>query len=233
MARAKRKSDEVYNARRRAKRLLARMEREDVSGLSASGRAARTAYMDSLRQSISKTYTPRQGSRATRSAMLDEAREQAKALDRMTAPQRARNVTATARQNKLFERQINAAKLGQPTTLGGRTRGALQQEMAKAEVNIFYAATRRYWRGKDVRQRNELIMKGLGVSSLQEAYTRVLALNREALREARAVARSRIGTDGTLVAGLASENEAFQSESLDFDSERMGSPEYLEIVMMA
>ena len=232
MARAKRKSDEVYNARRRAKRLLARMEKEDTSGLSASGRAARTAYMESLRQSISKTYTPRQGSKATRSAMLDEAREQAKALDRMTAPQRGRRVTATARQNKLFERQINAARLGQPTTLGGRTKGALQQEMAKAEVNVFYAATRRYWRGKDARQRNELIMQGLGVSSLQEAYTFVLARNRDALREARAAARQHIGTDGTMIPGLASENAAFQAESLDFEPERVGSPDYLDIVAM-
>ena len=50
MARAKRTSDEVYNARRRAKRLLARLEREAVSGLSTSQKRARADYIASVRE---------------------------------------------------------------------------------------------------------------------------------------------------------------------------------------
>ena len=83
MARSKRASDEVYNARRRAKRLLARMEREDTSGMSVVERRARADYMESVRAQIEQSY---QGTRKARD--VESAKERAqgarKKLDRMT-----------------------------------------------------------------------------------------------------------------------------------------------------
>ena len=170
MARAKRTSDEVYNARRRAKRLLARLEREDVSGMSTSQKRARADYIASVREQIAQSY---QGTRQVHQVPEAQTRTKraAERLDRMTtAPRKAKS--RAARSNLIFQRQINLARSGAPSTLG---------DSGKEAVSVFYAATRRFWRGKDPKERNRLIMEGLGVASLSEAYDRVIGANRKAL----------------------------------------------------
>ena len=203
MARAKRASDEVYNARRRAKRLLARLEREDVSGMGASQKRARADYIASVREQIAQSY---QGTRQVPEAQT-RANSAAERLDRMTtAPRKAKS--RAARSNLIFQRQINLARSGAPSTLG---------ESGKESVSVFYAATRRFWRGRDPKERNRLIMEGLGVTSLSEAYDRVIGANRKALDILVSV-----GAQTSLVEGLTSENEAFYDE-VDFDAELRGS----------
>ena len=206
MARAKRTSDEVYNARRRAKRLLARLEREDVSGMSTSQKRARADYIASVREQISQSY---QGTR--RAHRVAEAQTRAKGaaerLDRMTAAPRNASSRA-ARSNLIFQRQINLARSGAPSTLG---------DGGKEAVSVFYAATRRFWRGRNPKERNRLIMDGLGVTSLSEAYDRVIGANGKALDSLLSA-----GSQTSLVEGLTSENEAFYSE-VDFDAELTGS----------
>lgn len=215
MARAKRTSDEVYNARRRAKRLLARMEREDVSGMSTLQKRARADYIASVREQISQSY---QGTRqAHRVAEAQtRAREAAGRLDRMTtAPRKARS--RAARSNLIFQRQINLARSGNPSTLGNRGREA---------VSVFYTATRRFWRGKDPRERNRLIMEGLGVTLLSEAYDLVIGANGKALDTLVSA-----GAQTSLVEGLTSENEAFYGE-VDFDAELIGSSLWASKIVM-
>lgn len=215
MARAKRASDETYNARRRAKRLLARLERENTAGMSASQLRARTDYIESVRAQIAKSY------QKTRAASeVAAAKERAKAaaaqLDRMTsAPRKVKS--AKERSDIFFARQLNLAKMGQPTTLG---------EHASEKVSVFYAATRQLWRGRDTRKRNEYIIRGLGVSSLAEAFEKVLSANEDAFQAA-------IGSKVTssFVEGITSENEAFYNE-VDYDSELMGSEWWVSRVVM-
>lgn len=206
MARAKRTSDEVYNARRRAKRLLARLEREDVSGMSTSQKRARADYIASVREQIAQSY---QGTRQVHQVPEAQTRTKraAERLDRMTtAPRKAKS--RAARSNLIFQRQINLARSGAPTTLG---------DSGKEAVSVFYAATRRFWRGKNPKERNRLIMEGLGVASLSEAYDRVIGANGKALD---ALVSARAQT--SLIEGLTSENEAFYGE-VDFDAELAGS----------
>lgn len=206
MARAKRTSDEVYNARRRAKRLLARLEREDVSRMSTLQKRARADYIASVREQITQSY---QGSRQAHQVAEAQTRTKkaAERLDRMTtAPRKARS--RAARSNLIFQRQINLARSGAPSTLG---------DSGKQAVSVFYAATRRFWRGKDPKERNRLIMEGLGVTSLSEAYDRVIGANRKALDSLVSA-----GAQTSLVEGLTSENEAFYGE-VDFDAELTGS----------
>lgn len=226
MARAKRKSDETYNARRRAKRLLARLEREDTSGMSRTARAARESYIQSVREQIELSYMPKGGTAAARKQRMETVQANARKLDRMTNPVRGRK-TKAQRSNQFFQRQITAARLGLPTVLGGRTQSYEQQELAKAEVNIFYAATRRFWQGKDATNRNQYIMEGMGVSSLEQAFNLVLSQNRDALRLARESARQ----TGGMVAGRTDENAPFNAET-DIDGERMGSPDYLMVTAL-
>lgn len=215
MARAKRTSDEVYNARRRAKRLLARLEREDVSGMSTSQKRARAEYIASVREQITQSY---QGTRQVHQAAEAQTRTKkaAERLDRMTtAPRKARS--SAARSNLIFQRQINLARSGAPSTLGGS---------GKQAVSVFYAATRRFWRGKDPKERNRLIMEGLGVTSLSEAYDRVIGANRKALDSLISA-----GAQTSLVEGLTSENEAFYGE-VDFDAELTGSAVWASKIVM-
>ena len=197
MARAKRTSDEIYNARRRAKRLLARLEREDVSGMSTLQKRARAEYIASVREQISQSY------------------QETRKAHQTTAPRKARS--RAARSNLIFQRQINLARSGAPSTLG---------DHGKESVSVFYAATRRFWRGKDPKERNRLIMKGLGVTSLSEAYERVIGANRKALDSLVSE-----GAQTSLVEGLTSENEAFYSE-VDFDAELTGSAVWASMIVM-
>ncbi len=215
MARAKRTSDEVYNARRRAKRLLARLEREDVSGMSTLQKRARADYIASVRGQIMQSY---QGTRQAHqvSEAKTRTKKAAERLDRMTtAPRKAKS--RAARSNLIFQRQINLARSGAPSTLG---------ERGKEAVSVFYAATRRFWRGKDPKERNRLIMEGLGVSSLSEAYDRVLGANKKALDSMVAA-----GAQTSMVKGLTSENEAFYGE-VEYDAELMGSAIWASKIVM-
>lgn len=215
MARTKRTSDEVYNARRRAKRLLARLEREDVSGMGTSQKRARADYIASVREQISQSY---QGTRQAHQVQEAQTRAKnaAERLDRMTAaPRKARSRTAMS--NLIFQRQINLARSGAPSTLG---------DSGKEAVSVFYAATRRFWRGKPPKERNRLIMEGLGVTSLSEAYDRVIGANGKALDS---LVSS--GAQTSLVEGLTSENEAFYGE-VDFDAELTGSTVWASKIVM-
>lgn len=215
MARAKRTSDEVYNARRRAKRLLARLEREDVSGMSTLQKRARADYIASVREQIAQSYRGTRQVHQTAEAQT-RTKKAAERLDRMTtAPRKAKS--RAARSNLIFQRQINLARSGAPSTLG---------ERGKESVSVFYAATRRFWRGRDPKERNKLIMEGLGVSSLSEAYDRVLGANKKALD-----ALVTAGAQTSLVEGLTSENEAFYGE-VDFDAELTGSAVWASKIVM-
>lgn len=215
MARAKRTSDEVYNARRRAKRLLARLEREDVSGMSTSQKRARADYIASVREQITQSY---QGTRQVHQVAETQTRTKktAERLDRMTAaPRKARS--SAARSNLIFQRQINLARSGAPSTLG---------DSGKQAVSVFYAATRRFWRGRDPKERNRLIMEGLGVTSLSEAYDRVIGANGKALDSLVSA-----GAHTSLVEGLTSENAAFYGE-VDLDAELTGSAVWASKIVM-
>ena len=211
MARAKRASDEVYNARRRAKRLLARMEREDVSGMSAAQKRARTDYMESVREQIAQSYQGTRSVREVRSARK-RAKSASERLDRMTsAPRKVKS------SDVLFQRQINLARIDAPSTLG---------EHGKEAVAVFYAATRRYWRGKDPKERNRLIMQGLGAKSLSDAFEKVLRANERAFKDAIAS-----GVPTSEVEGFTDENEAFYSE-VEYDAELIGSPIWASRIVM-
>lgn len=211
MARAKRKSDEVYNARRRAKRLLSRMAKEDTSGMSAQQKAARLDYMRSVQEQVVKSYdtSRKQPNEVRRQQVRESAAKAASRLDKMTAAPRAAK-TVVDRSNLMFKRQLNLARIGASSTLG---------KHGEQAVTIFYAATKKIWRGKDPAKRNELIMKAMGAETIEEAYKLVLSKNVDAFRALVSYA----GGDTSYVAGFTDENEEFYNE-VDVDPELLGSP---------
>lgn len=161
MARAKRASDEVYNARRRAKRLIARLEKQ--ASKNAAEDRARKSYVQSLKSAVASSYAKNR----SREAIAD-SKKYAEKLDRMTAIPRA-NRTAKARSEAIFRQQLATARAGAASSV------------TEAQASVFYAATRRIWRGHDPRERNELIKKALGASSLSEAFEKVISENQAAV----------------------------------------------------
>ena len=165
MPRKKRASDEVYNARRRAKRLIARLEREQAADSTGVQARARQSYIQSLKDQVSKSYAA-----SRKKSDVKASRENSMTLNRMTNIPRA-DRTARERSEAIFRQQLAQARTGGISSI------------TNAEASVFYAATRRIWSGADVRERNELIKRALGVSSLAEAFRIVTEDNTRAIAE--------------------------------------------------
>lgn len=203
-SRPKKQSDEIYNARRRAKRAAARIEREAAKQQqTGKAKAATESYVQALREQIAKTYVRKGESNV-------EARRAARALDVQTMGKGT--LTSEQRQNVIFERQLNLAGAGMPSTL------AKTPEAAQAAVKIFYKATQSVWQGLAPQDRNKAIMAHLGVATLQEAYLEVLRRNPQAFRDALGITKPITSTD----------EEAFFEEP--GGDEEPPSPPYLALV---
>lgn len=164
MPRAKRKSDELYNERRRAKRLAARIERQQFQ--TKRERIAAESYVANLRKQIEQTYI-------SRGVEFKTAEKAARSLGVQTRRDLA---TAEQRANEIFAREVRVASTGAASSLG---------ERGQQYVKIFYAATQSIWEGQPLENRNKSIMAALGTGSLQEAFMEVLSKNRKAIRAAR------------------------------------------------
>lgn len=176
MARKKTASDEIYNQRRRARRELARIEKQLDSGSLSAGEMRRmTDYAARLRTSIENSYIQknvvRGMNRKERKALSANAKQALRSAG-ATLESIARGRNATDRENMQFAEKMRRAKHGEPSGMSG---------MDKYSVQMFYVATKRLWQGVHLNQRNETIMKALGTNSLEEAYRVVMHANRERL----------------------------------------------------
>ena len=180
-SRAKRKSDEVYNARRRAKRKL---ERE----LKKTNKNQQT--IDNLRAEIEQSYATKQ-----REYLIDiEAFERKSRTYTQSYERRYR--ASIARKNDMMRYEINQA------SSGGTSR------YSKEETKIFYAATKRAWEGKPQGTWNEAIMEYYGVDTLEEAWD--LVFNTDEAKKALQKARQNqqpISSESDLQDGSADEKE--------------------------
>ena len=208
-SRAKTQSDEAYNARRRAKRAAARIERElarqkEQGKVSAKREASTRSYIANLREQIAQTYSTKRG------VITPEQERAIRALDVQTREKGTE--TAAQRQNVIFERQINLATAEMPSTI------AKDVQASKAAVKIFYKATQDIWSGLPSEERNKAIMAALGVSTLREAFMVVMRDNAQAFRAALSAMRPLMSTD----------EAGFMDEPGIADD--IGSPPYLAFV---
>lgn len=185
MPRAKRKSDELYNERRRAKRLAARIEKQQFR--TAREQQAAQSYVTNLQKQIERTYV-------SKGVEIEEAFKAAKALSVQT---RREVRTASQRANEIFTREINLASSDNESTLGAN--GAKY-------VKIFYTATQSIWEGQPLERRNKAILAAMGTDSLLEAFIKVLWQNRVAMKAAKHAGEP-IGT--------TDENAFFYEDALD------------------
>lgn len=207
MARAKRKSDEVYNARRRAARALAKLERQAAQGAFKTEGQKRAVYSlaQQLETAISKSYVNRQ----TRQYSKDIASTVSNLRSTASVIQSDRMQGATYRQNKIFERNLNNATMKDGFS-----------SISKAEAKVFYRLTQNIWQGKPPEMRNEFIRAHYGTELIEDAFNAVIET--EQAQNALAQAKANVQP-----IGVTDENEAFYNDTTD-TGEDFGSPDYIK-----
>lgn len=124
-SRARKPSDDVYNARRRLRRLAARVERQ-AQGTTGTTREQALSYAARLRE-LAKAGTKLTSEE--RQALLQRLADV-----RGASREAAYGFSAIARRNAIFMQQINAAG----------TKGA-QSSIAGEKATLFWASTARIW----------------------------------------------------------------------------------------
>lgn len=142
-SRAKRKSDEIYNARRRAKRKLERELKKFNKN---------QQIIDNLRAEIEQSYATKQGE------YLIDIESFERRSRTYTQSYERKDRASIARKNDMMRYEINQASSGGTS------------KYSKEETKIFYAATKRAWEGKPQGTWNEAIIEYYGVDTLEEAW---------------------------------------------------------------
>lgn len=162
------RTDEIYNARRRAKRSLDRLDRDIKAGKVRNTRQVR-AYRAEIMRQISESY---QGKKPTEAKVL-QAQGAARNLDRYTVGARA---NAVQRRNVMFRANMKAGSAGA---------GPLPME----NVQLFWNATKHAWAGRG-RDRYASIASYYGTDDLQAIFNDVMRRNKEALRRAKGLSEA-------------------------------------------
>lgn len=186
MARKKTAADEVYNARRRARRQAARLEKE-AAVLTGRRREVAQRRAARLREQIEKTYVRSGATRAVRE------RELAKLVRRL--PQQAgrgkhlsEKSVQQASRNRAFAAQLaNALNFDTITGEGISSSLAKDPEMARAMALVFMHAHTDIRREQyDLHKPQDIykeIMKSHGTSDLQQAFLQTMRENKMVLQE--------------------------------------------------
>lgn len=192
MARARKASDDAYNTRRRAKRLIARMNRQ--GNLTKSDQA----YMARLQELVNSSYT-----RSRRGETAEEAASRAQTAIRTLGgvlPRGRQSTRASreqARRDAVLRREINMGSANLPTTRFGRA--------GRTMASIFFRATQRMWEN-DSGDRYEAVLSWFrqygetvgysGDVNLEGVFDFVISNNSEALVQFWNDLRNRGGEDG-------------------------------------
>lgn len=186
------RTDEIYNARRRAKRSLERLDRDIKAGKVKNTRQVRAYRAEIIRQ-ISESY---QGKNPT-DADVSEAQRAARSLGLYTVGART---NAVQRRNVMFRANMKAGSAGA---------GSLPKE----NVQLFWNATKHVWAGRG-RDRYASIMSYYGTDDLQAIFNDVMRQNKEALRRAKGLSGAGIIAD---TADMSNPLQQAMGEGLEAD----------------
>ena len=202
MARAKRASDEIYNARRRVRRAAAAAERrgeterarqlrrlaeETYVGRGAQANvtrgasAAAAALREVMRASAAPTGRGKERSRQQGHELLHALRQISRTPSvrgSVSALTEALRASRVQRDNEIFARQLNTASAGGASSLD---RADLS---GKAQARIFWMSTRKLWMGERPEDRYGAIMRAFGTDSLRDAFEQVVEYNAQAVEQA-------------------------------------------------
>lgn len=186
MARKKTAADEAYNARRRARRQAARLEKE-AAALTGRRREVAQRRAARLREEIEKTYARNGATRAAREKALAELARQVPQQAGRGKRVGAKSMQQSAR-NRAFAVQLrNALDFDTITGEGPVSSLARDPEMARAMALVFMHAHTDIRREQyDLHTPQNIykeIMKAHGTSDLQQAFMQTMRANKETLQE--------------------------------------------------
>ena len=165
--RAKKKSDEIYNARRRAKRALAKVQEKQQANPTEAGQRT----ISQMQQLIESSYAETKGKKRGQYKFESERLESSLNIAAKSATRKERR-ERNERKNAIFERDLRLSR--NPEVEGTK--------FEPYEVNIFYTATKQFWEGKPPGARNKAIMNAIKVDTLEEAWN--IVFENEAVQEA-------------------------------------------------
>lgn len=186
MARKKTAADEAYNARRRARRQAARLEKE-AAALTGRRKEVAQRRAAQLRESIEKTYARNGATRAVRERELAKLARQVPQQAGRGKRLGAKSLQQAAR-NRAFEVQLaNALKFDTITGTGPVSSLAKDPEMARAMALVFMHAHTDIRREQyDLHKKENIykeIMKSHGTNDLQQAFLQTMRANKATLQE--------------------------------------------------
>lgn len=166
------KADEMYNARRRVRRVINNL-RNNLDSFNDVGRRSVERYIASAERLVERSLARNRPKNLTEK---ERKRYDERIARELAQVGQVKTTTRQTRANKITQNEMNLASMGdKDTSLGGE---------GLAKVKIFYKATEDLWLGVPLHKRNEVIMEKLGVSSLKAALEIVLAGQEEALAAA-------------------------------------------------
>lgn len=171
-------SREVDKIRKRTRRAIARLEKQEASTSNFLEKRAARQKREELAAQLAnlsargrgKTYTEK-----ARGALESLKTERARVLPTRELKKRPID----------FESELRKAKRGEISVLGAKGREKTQ---------LFYRVTQNLWQGAPIAERNARIMAALGVDTLEVAYAKVFA------RKDVQAALRRLDTSGGVVA---------------------------------
>lgn len=207
MARQKRESDEVYNARRRIRRAARAAEKKGETerarqlrllaestyigrGVGKSVERAAVAAIAALKR-IPQTKEEKRAEKERKSAVKQRRKRLAKLIGVLRGIGRGAGGGATPRgaarnlakvyvdrDNRLFAHELNLASADMPSSLD---RPDLS---GKSQARIFWMSTRKLWIDAKPEKRYEAVLKGMHADSLRGAFELVLKYNKRAVESA-------------------------------------------------
>lgn len=186
MARKKTAADDVYNARRRARRQAARLEKE-AAVLTGRRKEVAQRRAAQLREQIEKTYARNVASRAVREKELAKLARQVPQQAGRGKRLGAKSLQQAAR-NRAFELQLrNALNFDTIAGKGPVSSLAKDPEMARAMALVFMHAHTDIRREQyDLHTPQNIykeIMKAHGTGDLQQAFLQTMRANKAMLQE--------------------------------------------------
>lgn len=163
---AKRRSDAIYNERRRAKRLVQKLKVEMTFQKGRELKATKQ-FVNFLQREIEKTYAPRKGTRRA----VERQGEAVRTLERFTSPVMQ---LKEQRQAAIFRHQISLASKGHVTTFGNGIVG-------RGKVQIFLRQTQDIWQGLPVSERLRAIEAAYGYAPIEEIFDAIMEANQLAV----------------------------------------------------
>lgn len=179
-------SREVDKIRKRTKRGIARLEKQIAESSNFLEKRAAMQQLQELQSNLAQL-----SARGKNKTYTERSREALKTLQGA----KVRSMREIKAQPIDFAKELRKAKQGGISALGAKGREKTQ---------LFYRVTQQMWEGRPLAERNQAIMEGLGVASLEGAYAKVMSRKdvREVLRQ--------LDTSGGVVEDTDAISEAYR-----------------------